>query len=53
MICSFCESKEVEAIGYSIFEVIFECQKCDEEFDIVRDYSTEHIVKRLKREMGE
>ena len=50
MKCPHCKSEDTEAIGYSMFDVVFECQSCDEEFEIERNFDSEHYVKELKGE---
>lgn len=41
MKCPHCESKEVTKIGYDIFDDLFFCDACDEEFETDRDKTTD------------
>ena len=48
--CPQCKQRAtVEAIGYSIVEVAFECTDCEVEIFVERNIATEHFVSELKK----
>ena len=41
MKCPYCGSEKHDKVGYSMFEDMYVCNECDEEFDTPRDKSTD------------
>ena len=41
MKCPLCGSEKVEKIGYDIFNDSYECDQCEEEFEVPRDKATD------------
>ena len=45
MNCPFCGSSNTEKIGFDIFNDLFECGDCEEEFETPRDKTTDNWDK--------